>query len=79
MTICHFRVLGSSPLLPNAFTTIHDEIHMGEECVSEILFALKGVSGDSSVRNALHWHQGCLGLKLVLRTVRNPFYNETMF
>ena len=29
------------------------------------------------MRNALHWLQGCLGLKVVLRTVPNPFYNET--
>ena len=25
------------------------------------------------MRNALHWLQGCIGLKLVLRTVANPF------
>ena len=77
MTLCDFRVLRSSPTLRNAFTTIHDEIHMPRK--SEILFALKGVSGDSWVRNAFHWLQGCIDLKLVLRTVPNAFYNEATF
>ena len=44
-----------------------------------MLFVLNRVSGDSRVRNALLGLQGCLGLKLVLRTVPNLFDYETTF
>ena len=77
MTLGHFRVSWSRLLLRNAFTTIPcRNTHF--MIISDTFRFEKGLRR-FTVKDRIHGLEGCLGLKLVLRTVPNLFLYETTF